>query len=557
MRRNFFVSIVSALVLALIVSCSSSNYVKVRQYAVSGDIATPMDARNFDVFILATGDVCGEVNREELNDDVIGLSTLAGLVQAVRKFNENTIVVDTGNFLYGTRFASGNSTSDLKNGAAMVDLARRIGYNAMNVGRHDLLYGRGALTDNVNAAARFANEKESEVFYVSQNIGNGINKFKIFNFSGFKIGVIGLTTPDVAFEVRRNLSGAYDPEINYEEFQRDINSLNRVVDYVVLLSNLRSGDELIPRFTNIETVISKLKGIDLVINNDGDVGSAVPKKIKDKIEKEVMMVCPGSSLESVGLIQFQVEAGIPVGEPVYTLISGKEIRRPDSSNALTQLNVVRKPENENVSDYIHTLQDKIDLSEGAPFAYLPYEFLADRQQLGSMQTDIGFIIADSLARATEAQVAVFPSIIVKKSLPSGEITKQDVFRSVPSLDHVIRVSMTGQELYDAIEYAYGGLPAAMGRYPQTNLIIDYNPAMEEGNRVVSIALQNGEKIERNQVAYTVATLDSVLSGLYDYNRYFKDRNRFTVPNPITRGYREVWEVFSDYLAQQYPVETSV
>ncbi|HAL18418.1 MAG TPA: hypothetical protein DCO86_02190, partial [Spirochaetaceae bacterium] len=184
MKRNLFVAIACAFAFVALASCSSSNYVKVRQYAVSGELATPMDARNFDVYIICTGDVAGDVNREGIRDDVISVSTLSGLVQAVRKFNENTIVVDTGNFTYGTRFASGNASTEMKNGAAMVDLARKIGYNAMNVGRFDLLYGRRALADNVNAATRKAGEKENEVFYVSQNVGNGIDKFKIFNFNG-------------------------------------------------------------------------------------------------------------------------------------------------------------------------------------------------------------------------------------------------------------------------------------------------------------------------------------------------------------------------------------
>ena len=160
-----------------IVSCQSSNYVKVRQYLISGDAATPLDQRNFDVYIVATGDVAAAINQEDTSDDVISAGTLSDFVATMRKFSENTLVVDTGNFLYGTRYASGNSTFNKTNGESMVEVARKVSYNAMNVGGDDILYSATALSRNIAKAksavsgvkAEDSALELNEVYYVSQN----------------------------------------------------------------------------------------------------------------------------------------------------------------------------------------------------------------------------------------------------------------------------------------------------------------------------------------------------------------------------------------------------
>ncbi|MCL2190291.1 MAG: 5'-nucleotidase C-terminal domain-containing protein [Defluviitaleaceae bacterium] len=160
--------------------------------------------------ILHTGNIRGNV------------SILPQIVTARAHFEAlgaNVILVDTGNFLHGTRYTAFNS------GSTMITLMLAAGYDVLALGTYDFAFGTGTI-----GAARMAEmhgdvidfgplgellEAHPALRAISANI-NGVNEFfhsftantSITTDSGVTVGFFGLTcveTPNVILE--SNLTG--------------------------------------------------------------------------------------------------------------------------------------------------------------------------------------------------------------------------------------------------------------------------------------------------------------------------------------------------------------
>ena len=93
-----------------------------------------------------------------------------------------------------------------------------------------------------------------------------------------------------------------------------------------------------------------------------------------------------------------------------------------------------------------------------------------------------------------------------------DVTFGDAFAVFPFGNAVATTTMTGAQIWDAMENGVSAYPAN-GRFPQIagfKLSIDVTKPV--GSRVVSITLNNGKAIADNSSAYTVATTDFLVFG---------------------------------------------
>lgn len=491
----------------LFLSCVTTTAVRVTQAIIAGDPTTPKEEREFKLNIIFTNDVHGHVDREGKMDGVTDMATVAGFVDIVRENNQNVLLLDAGDFISGTLF------SDSYRGASMEELAGMMGYNAMAVGNQDFMFGYRVLVSNMEDARRRNN------FYVAQNIKNGgrtiTDRYKIFNFNGFKIGVIGLTTPETKMRAFPDSISGLRFDIDTRELQRDINSLSRVVDYIILLSHVGQYEEE-DKFISIRTILKSIEGVDLVIDGHSHTVVEEPDNVNN-----ALIVQAGSYLNNIGMVELEIEHGEVVGTQ-YNLISADELNDPASSDYMKAFGVVSKPFSEKVSNFIaskkksikHQFGDYGYFETGDVVANTSYQLMGGEVLMRTQQTDLGYVVAEGYREACDADFAIVNAGSIRSGLPMGNVTADDLYAFCPYSWPVVRVSLTGKEVWDIFQYAASALPSADGRYPQTDLHIEISPNLPIGSKVTAIYFRDGKTdvVNSPNVIYSVAINDYMLAG---------------------------------------------
>jgi len=89
----------------------------------------------------------------------------------------------------------------------------------------------------------------------------------------------------------------------------------------------------------------------------------------------------------------------------------------------------------------------------------------------------------------------------------------DAYAILPFGNAVVTRTVTGSQLWAALEHSVDALPAAKGYFMQVSGIrFVFDSRLPAGSRVVSVALENGTPIARDEATYTVATSDFIAAG---------------------------------------------
>ncbi|MBE0341979.1 bifunctional metallophosphatase/5'-nucleotidase, partial [Paenibacillus sp. 28ISP30-2] len=211
--------------------------------------ATP-PASGKHITILHTNDTHAHV---VANDKEMGFAKLAGIIDQYRASNPNTLLLDDGDTIHGTTFAT------LVNGESIVKVINKLRYDAMVPGNHEFNYGWKHLVEL---------SKEIQFPVLSANIKqtDGTRLFQpyvIKEVDGVKIGIIGLTTPETAYKTNpKNVEGIQftDPAV---EAKAAVDEIRSKVDVVVVLGHL--GQDASSKDTSLK-VVKEVPGIDIFID---------------------------------------------------------------------------------------------------------------------------------------------------------------------------------------------------------------------------------------------------------------------------------------------------
>jgi 2',3'-cyclic-nucleotide 2'-phosphodiesterase/3'-nucleotidase len=192
------------------------------------------------ISIFHTTDLHGHIEPTSTYDgvgDVGGMARCATQIRRWRKQFPDSLLVDVGDVYQGTPV--GLQTD----GKIMIDLFNRLGYDAWAIGNHDFDWGREILEVNLNHSnsniltgnLRIGDETVGE-------IGGAWKKVKpwaIRETGGFRIGLVGLTTPGMPFWLApETLDGVevFDPA---ESLKKSVTELkSEGVDAIVVMGHM-------------------------------------------------------------------------------------------------------------------------------------------------------------------------------------------------------------------------------------------------------------------------------------------------------------------------------
>ena len=214
--------------------------------AAVGGLVTAPPARGRElgrartVSILHSTDLHGRIlptSTYEGLDDVGGFARVATCLRQWRRESPHSITVDAGDVVQGT------AVSIHRGGNLMIELFNRLGYDAWTLGNHDFDWGPDTLaanlrlsrapvlTANVTRAGRPAGQLTDEWATV--------RPWTIRETGGFRIGLVGLTTPGLPYWLPPDLLGGVEPLDPVETLKQAVAEVRSAgVDAVVVIGHM-------------------------------------------------------------------------------------------------------------------------------------------------------------------------------------------------------------------------------------------------------------------------------------------------------------------------------
>ena len=482
----------------------------------------------FDLIVVHTNDVQGRVVPM---DDGMGYSKLSTMLKAGRAITKNILVLDAGDTFHGSNYAN------LFEGESIATLLDMLGYDAVAIGNHDFNYGKDALKKLAKECG------ENGTALLSANIldesgNNFLQPYALYDYNGFKVVVIGLTTPETAIKTHpKYIEGlSFKDPVILQNAQAAIDIAHKYADYVIVLGHIGFKGEYDSQITT-QFICENIKGIDLFV--DGHDGEAFKegKKVGD-----TLVVSAGTFLQNVGIVQLHVKDN-KVAFVNAMLIPAADVLNPSASVLATAFGIVDIPNDPEVDKYIDSLQVKIDEKMGAVVAKLPYKLEGDNQTIRARQTNLSKLVTAALTAETGADFSYISSGSLRASIPAGTVTYANVYDVLPFGNTASICSISGSDIYAALEYGYSRLGEGVGFYPATDLRIVYSKVAEPGKRIKRVSLPDGTVVDKSKT-YTVCTSDYLNAGGDGYTQ-FKDQ--------VKVG-RALLDIVLDAIAAQYPAK---
>jgi 2',3'-cyclic-nucleotide 2'-phosphodiesterase (5'-nucleotidase family) len=482
----------------------------------------------FDLFIVHTNDVHARIVPA---DGGMGYSKLSTMLKMGRALTDNILVLDAGDVTHGTNLAN------MFEGETVGVLLDMLGYDAVAPGNHDFNYG----ADRLIEAARFA-EEYTDLKVLSANVldENGyllFQPYQVYDFNGFKIAVVGLTTPDTATKTHpKNVQGiTFANEEIFEIGQMAIDMAKQYVDYVIVLGHIGMDPDGASGLTT-DKIVSKIKGIDLFIDGHSHTTLKEGMKIGD-----TLVVQTGDYMKNLGLVQLHVKNG-KVTATYPMLIPAADVLNAKDSALAKQYGITDVPNDPQVDEYVGFMSAQLSQKLNTLVATLPENLDGERANVRTKQTNLSKLITMAMTAESGADFTITNGGGIRASLKAGNVTMGDVINVLPFTNIITVVEVKGSDVYAALEHGYSKLPDQNGAFSQTDLQVVYNRFAAPGKRILRVLL-NGKAIDRN-ATYKVATNDFMAAGGDGYTMFGKVLSEGSLLS----------DVFIEFLKKNYPVK---
>ncbi|HQG88627.1 MAG TPA: bifunctional UDP-sugar hydrolase/5'-nucleotidase [Flexilinea sp.] len=546
--------------------------------------AFAQDTESATADIVFTHDMHSYIDPVQVNENGVlvekgGFARIKTIIDSVKKQNENTFVLDGGDFSMGTLYQSVFSEKALE-----LRLLGLMGYQATTIGNHEFDYRSDGLAKMLDAAKASndplpiivqsninweASQGEyTEMLHKSME-NYGVKKYAIIQAGDLKAAVFGLMGKEAASYAPT--SGLIFDDI-VESSKEIVNEIkkNENVDLIIALSH--SGTNSDPKSSEDEILAKEVPEIDVIISGHSHTYMDNPILIGD-----TAVVSAGEYGRFVGNLKLSKKENNRWKVDQFTPIPVDESIEPDPDLQKT------------IDHYRESLNSYIQLfgfdSYNQIIARNPYPF--DSVQAlykDPVDNPLGNLISDSYVyeiKKVEGEnyipvdVAIVPVGIIRSTLNQGDIHVRDAYEILSlgigedgiSGYPLINVYLTGAELrmVAEIDASLSDLMSGTKLY-WSGLYSEFNPHRMILNRVVDVKLigEDGslKDLDDKKLYRVVAGLysgqmlgavESMSKGLLQLKPKDKDGNPLEgfssviIKNQSGMEVKE-WYAFADYLS---------
>ncbi len=408
----------------------------------AGVCAAENDAiRAGDIVILYTNDVHTYIQGGE-EEGALSYAHVAAMKQDLLAVTDKVLLVDAGDHIQGTAYGA------MDQGKTVVELMNMAGYDAATLGNHEFDY---------TVSGMFNARQWADYPYLSCNFtdlrteSNVLDSYKVFDLDGTRVAILGITTPETltstapAYFQDENgnyiygIAGGADGAALYAAVQKGIDDARAAgADYVIGLGHLGTDASASP-WTSRE-VIANTQGLTALI--DGHSHSAIPaEQVTDKAGNPVLLTQTGSYLDAVGTLRITADGEV-------SAFLTESYPRTDEAVAAAADQWVKQ----------------VDAMLGEMIAESDLDFVinnaAGERLVRIRQTNMADFNADAYyyllngIEGLQCDVAVTNGGGVRAEAAAGPWSYKTMKSVNPFGNVICMVRVTGQQLLDALEWAY-------------------------------------------------------------------------------------------------------
>ena len=449
--------------------------------------ADPTVIEEQTVTILHTNDVHGHGTdlAKDAENGIINYSVYKTVIDEF-KAQGNTIVLDAGDVLHGTNFAT------LSEGQSMIDVMNAVGVQAMTPGNHDFNFG----ADRLIELAQSANFPILAGNIVRADGTKPFTSETIIDAGGIKVGVFGLATPETKTK---------SSPINTEglTFIDTVDSARASIDklkadgaqVIVFLSHL--GTDLASDIRT-QTVLDQITDIDVVI--DGHSHSKYENGIT---HNGTFISSTGDWLKNIGATTITLTDG------VVSNISAKLIPFADTTSYVADSEVVALLESKTADN---------DVILGEVLGETTTNLDGERANVRTKETNLANLITDAMLKDSGADLVITNGDGIRASIEAGQITRGNVLEVLPFGNQMTVIKVTGQDILDALNFGTDAAPNAAGKFPQV-AGVTYTLDIENGKSLGVRDVMIGDQPLDLAKMYNLATNDFMAIGGDGYTMF--------------------------------------
>ena len=452
----------------------------------------PVKSALEDIVILYTNDVHCAVD-----EGAIGYETVSSVKASLEASGKYVLVVDSGDAIQG------NAIGSFSEGESIVNIMNEVGYDAMALGNHEFDYG-------IDRLIELSEEADFEFLSCNFKDASGETVFEpytIVECEDISIAFVGITTPmtynsstpTFFQDGNGNLIYSFSEDSEGDELAEAVNEAaaaarSEGADYVIALSHLGFDYNCSP-YTSTE-IIHKIEGIDVFL--DGHSHTVLESlNCIDKNGNCVLLSQTGTKFANIGMLTFDADGKITT-------------KLLDASSTASVIDSELTNLNEIASQVVGSTPFDLTINDPSN---------PDLRIVRLTETNPGDLTADSMRAYTGADIAFCNGGGIRAAIPAGDITGTDVLAVFPFCNYISMISLSGQQILDALEYSVSFYPNEFGGFLQVSGItfdVDVNiqsgvvtddlgmfVSIEGEDRRVSNVMVNGEAIDPN-ATYSVA-----------------------------------------------------
>ncbi|EYB66348.1 5'-nucleotidase [Deinococcus phoenicis] len=445
-----------------------------------------------------------------------GAAVLSAYFKQDRAANPHTLTVTAGD-----AFGASPPLSSFFGEVPAIAAMNAMGFDADTFGNHNFDRGTAALQALIDRA---------KFTYVAANLQNlaanlkNVLPYKIFTVGGVKVAVIGLVNPEAPTLVAPGALGTLqitDPVAAATQARAAAKAQGAQVFVAITHLGVTRQDPTTQAASGpLIDFAQSVQGFDVIFGDhtneqfSGVIGDAL---VVENLSK-------GATYAKVN-VMYDPAKGRVTGRTNTFVVPRADAVTPDPA-------VVQA-----LASYRTQLAQQLDRKIGVATDLFPRGNNIER--LGEVA--LGDLIADAFRARYGTQLAIQNGGSIRSSLPSSyapqdkslrrpapgyqpgppyDIVAGDVYSVLPFGNTVVTRTVTGSQLYAALENSVSALPAASGRFLQiSGFSFTYDVSRPVGSRVVSVTLEGGTSILKDAATYTLALSDFTNSGGDEYTMF--------------------------------------
>ncbi|RAU96550.1 5'-nucleotidase C-terminal domain-containing protein [Paenibacillus sp. YN15] len=197
-------------------------------------------------------------------------------------------------------------------------------------------------------------------------------------------------------------------------------------------------------------------------------------------------------------------------------------------------------------------QAELEVKLGAKVAVAAHDFIyGETHESRRQETAIGNLIADAYRDYYKTDAAFANGGGIRASIAKGDVTLKAIRSVLPYGNKIVKVEVTGEVIWDALENGVSQVETNNGRFLQVSgLDYAYNTALKPGSRIKHVTL-NGEPLDKSKT-YTLALSNYMYTGGDGYTMFEGARTLVSAGDALSDA-----ELLAAYAAKKGTLDVDV